>query len=371
MGVELIEEVEVEIETVQVEEKMRIAQGFLREAIQLVAMKKPPIASEVEEGVANRKLGENRTYKLYMQSEEDNSPVYSLTVEIFEFGSPEEWLIFKKQVKQALLRGDTLTVLNNEQAMFEEQTSENLKYCLNAMTVQVFPNKVYKLQKGVVKLNNHLAELPMPARVEAKKLEQEELLEVLENKIPTSWNFQIDKEGFDASSSTLKDFTKLCVCYKECEPKLVRATPKERGNKMPDVKQVKRLTMIGDDLLHNIIQMVEDITIASTMGIATTPLMSADSTSTGTREARIMNRRADPTRARRCVSTVARLSLVSPLPMEARTYTQLSKKKLPRLLAARKRKISTSLRPYPSCLEAMAGKTVIATPGSATPLTKQ
>eukprot|EP00957_Ditylum_brightwellii_P185293 14109206-Ditylum_brightwellii.AAC.1 len=30
----------------------------------------------------------------------------------------------------------------------------------------------------------------------------------------------MDKEGFNASSSTIKEFTKTCVCYKECEPKM-------------------------------------------------------------------------------------------------------------------------------------------------------
>eukprot|EP00957_Ditylum_brightwellii_P154017 11722575-Ditylum_brightwellii.AAC.1 len=61
-------------------------------------------------------------------------------------------------------------------------------------------------------------EFPMSAGVKARKLEREELLEVLENGIPTLWNFQMDKKGFDTSSSTLKDFTKICVHYKECEP---------------------------------------------------------------------------------------------------------------------------------------------------------
>eukprot|EP00957_Ditylum_brightwellii_P092755 7062563-Ditylum_brightwellii.AAC.1 len=76
---------------------MRIAQDFLREAIQLVATKKSPIAFKVEEGVAHRKLGESRMCKLCMQPEKDNSPVYSLTVEVFELGSPKEWLSFKSQ----------------------------------------------------------------------------------------------------------------------------------------------------------------------------------------------------------------------------------------------------------------------------------
>eukprot|EP00957_Ditylum_brightwellii_P164606 12532911-Ditylum_brightwellii.AAC.1 len=133
---------------------------------------------------------------------------------------------------QDLPRGDAQMVFNNKQAMFKEQTMDNLKHCLNARTVYVFLNKTYKLQKWytlymthkprhmsahkwiarVTKLNNYLTEFPMLTRVEAKKMDQEEILEVLENGIPTSWKFQIDKKGFNASSSTVKEFTKMCVC---------------------------------------------------------------------------------------------------------------------------------------------------------------
>eukprot|EP00957_Ditylum_brightwellii_P011220 849320-Ditylum_brightwellii.AAC.1 len=38
----------------------------------------------------------------------------------------------------------------------------------------------------VIKLNNYLTEFPTPAGIEAKKLEDEKILEVLENGIPTS-----------------------------------------------------------------------------------------------------------------------------------------------------------------------------------------
>eukprot|EP00957_Ditylum_brightwellii_P179387 13665598-Ditylum_brightwellii.AAC.2 len=117
---------------------------------------------------------------------------------------------------QDLLRGDALTMFNNKQAMFKEQMTEILEHCLNAMTIQVFPNK-----------------FSMPAGVEAKKLEQEELLEVLENRIPILWKFQMNKEGFDASSSTLKYFTKTCVCYKECKPKVTEKTYHEWGQDSP------------------------------------------------------------------------------------------------------------------------------------------
>eukprot|EP00957_Ditylum_brightwellii_P119628 9127106-Ditylum_brightwellii.AAC.1 len=72
---------------------MRIVKDFSRKTIQFIATKRPPIVLKVEEGVTNKKLGERRMYKLCMQPEEDNSPVYSLTIDIFKLGSPKEWLI--------------------------------------------------------------------------------------------------------------------------------------------------------------------------------------------------------------------------------------------------------------------------------------
>eukprot|EP00957_Ditylum_brightwellii_P012800 967549-Ditylum_brightwellii.AAC.1 len=65
---------------------------------------------------------------------------------------------------------------------------------------------------------------PTPTGVEARKVEQKELLEDLENRIPTLWKFQMNKEGFNASSSMLKDFTKTCICYKECKPNVTDKT---------------------------------------------------------------------------------------------------------------------------------------------------
>ena len=88
--------------------RMRIAKDFLREAIELVNTKRPPIKFKVEEGVTDKKLGESRTYKLCTQPKEEKSPVYSLRIEVFKLGSPKEWLIFKKQMKQ-VLKGQNVT----------------------------------------------------------------------------------------------------------------------------------------------------------------------------------------------------------------------------------------------------------------------
>eukprot|EP00957_Ditylum_brightwellii_P168701 12840690-Ditylum_brightwellii.AAC.1 len=95
---------------------MRIAKDFLREAIQLVATKRPLIVFKIEEQVTDRKLGEIRTYKLCMQPEEDNSPMYSLAIEVKQVlrGQNVGNMDAMYTLVQDLLRGNALTAFNNE-----------------------------------------------------------------------------------------------------------------------------------------------------------------------------------------------------------------------------------------------------------------
>eukprot|EP00957_Ditylum_brightwellii_P154303 11742460-Ditylum_brightwellii.AAC.1 len=103
------------------------------------------------------------------------------------------------------------------------------------------------------------------------------------------------------------------------------------------------------------------------MGIATTPQKSVGSPSTGAKDTHTMKGRKGPVRARRCVSAVARPSLVRPCPMKTKPSTQSSMRKLVLLLIAKKRRISTSLRLCPSHLIATRAMIEIETPGSSTP----
>eukprot|EP00957_Ditylum_brightwellii_P175409 13353330-Ditylum_brightwellii.AAC.1 len=114
-------------------------------------------------------------------------------------------------------------------------------------------------------------EFPTPTGIKTKKIEDKDILEVLENRIPTSWKFHMDKEGFDASSSMIKKCMKICVCYKECKPKETKENStackshSKRGEKRKAKhKANKRLTMTEDKILYNVIPMAEDITIATT-----------------------------------------------------------------------------------------------------------
>eukprot|EP00957_Ditylum_brightwellii_P155888 11866978-Ditylum_brightwellii.AAC.1 len=87
--------------------------------------------------------------------------------------------------------------------------------------------------------------------------------------------------------------------------------------------------------------MAEDVTIASTMSIATTPQKSVGSPPTSTKDACTMKDKTDFVTARRYVSAMVRPSHVRPCPMETRTYMQSSMRKLLQLLTARKGRIST------------------------------
>eukprot|EP00957_Ditylum_brightwellii_P042153 3192506-Ditylum_brightwellii.AAC.2 len=90
--------------------------------------------------------------------------------------------MFKKQVKQTfkgqnirsmdmaymlvwdLMREDALSVFNNEQATFDELIANNFS--------------------RITKLNNYLTKFPMPPRAVPRKMNREEILEVLEIRVP-------------------------------------------------------------------------------------------------------------------------------------------------------------------------------------------
>eukprot|EP00957_Ditylum_brightwellii_P114929 8764705-Ditylum_brightwellii.AAC.1 len=106
------------------------------------------------------------------------------------------------------------------------------------------------------------------------------------------------------------------------------------------------------------------------MGIATTPQKSVGSPSTGTKDAHAMKGKKDPMKTRGCISAVEGPSLVRPCPMETKTSTQSLMSKLSQLLTTRKRRISTSLRLYPSHLITTRTKIATTTPGLATRMMK-
>eukprot|EP00957_Ditylum_brightwellii_P086108 6551449-Ditylum_brightwellii.AAC.1 len=58
----------------------------------------------------------------------------------------------------------------------------------------------------MIKLNDYLESFPVPDGVTAKKISREEFVGVLEDGVPYQWKMEFEEEGFNSSSSTLKEF---------------------------------------------------------------------------------------------------------------------------------------------------------------------
>ena len=58
----------------------------------------------------------------------------------------------------------------------------------------------------MIKLNDYLVHFPVLDGVTATKISTEEFVDILEDRIPYQWKLEFEKEGFDLSSSTLKEF---------------------------------------------------------------------------------------------------------------------------------------------------------------------
>eukprot|EP00957_Ditylum_brightwellii_P147021 11193540-Ditylum_brightwellii.AAC.1 len=69
----------------------------------------------------------------------------------------------------------------------------------------------------MIELNDYLESFPVPDGATVKKITQEEFVDVLEDGVPYQWEVEFKKEGFDLSSSTLKEFLGMCVHLEEAE----------------------------------------------------------------------------------------------------------------------------------------------------------
>eukprot|EP00957_Ditylum_brightwellii_P149099 11353101-Ditylum_brightwellii.AAC.1 len=69
----------------------------------------------------------------------------------------------------------------------------------------------------MIKLNDYLVHFPVPDGVTSMKISREGFVNVLEDGVPYQWKLEFEKEGFNLSSSTLKEFLDMCVCLEEAE----------------------------------------------------------------------------------------------------------------------------------------------------------
>eukprot|EP00957_Ditylum_brightwellii_P075112 5707866-Ditylum_brightwellii.AAC.1 len=69
----------------------------------------------------------------------------------------------------------------------------------------------------MIKLNDYLEFFPVPGGVTATKIAREEFVDILEDRVLYQRKLEFKKEGFDLSSSMLKEFLDMFVCLEEAE----------------------------------------------------------------------------------------------------------------------------------------------------------
>ena len=177
-----------------------------------------------------------QVYKLRNVPKEKTSPTYELAVPYFSSGTPEEFLMFRENVERVckgqnvtdgpgkfliarrLLEGDALAVFNGALPAGEQETSDNFEVCMNAVRDFVFPPRALLIQKRYLRrfvrkqsgqktrdfiahlreINNYLLKFPPvnPGEV-PQALSDDELLDLLEFGVPTTWQREMVRQDFD------------------------------------------------------------------------------------------------------------------------------------------------------------------------------
>ena len=163
------------------------------------------------------------TFKLQSTPGDETSPTYGLTVGYFRTGTPEELLLFIKNLQKIivgtnittgpekytmarrLLQGDALAAFNRAATQNGTETNEHFKACLLALKTYIFPRKALSNQKRymrrilrkprnmttrefmtrLVEINEYLNEFP-PA-LGNQKLPEDELMDIAEFAVPATW----------------------------------------------------------------------------------------------------------------------------------------------------------------------------------------
>ena len=209
----------------------------------------PPIPLERPEAKELDK-GEYHTYKLRTNpTAGENSMLHSLDIPFFSNGKPEEWLKFEKNLQKvfigqavtsgpakiaiarSLLQGGALASFENSLEGVNE-TNDTFRRAMHAVKAHVFPKNAAALQRRWLRrnvrkpatmtsrefiarleeINAYIPLFPMgPEENAHTKLEEEEIVDIVEHGIPRSWqNHWIATGGHNPEERTLAKITELC-----------------------------------------------------------------------------------------------------------------------------------------------------------------
>eukprot|EP00957_Ditylum_brightwellii_P123241 9396731-Ditylum_brightwellii.AAC.1 len=178
---------------------MKINTKSLEFANHSVRNKPPPIPFYMPDSGKKLSPLDYQTYKLRTSLKDEKLAIYNLVVKYYELGTPEEWLQFMEAIVQVIKGPD----IQDGDAAYSLVKSllKGMLYKPSRTT-----NKVKRLKMAWI-----------PNRVTATKISCKEIVDILEDGILYQCKLEFKKEGFDLSSSALKEFLDMCVHLEEAE----------------------------------------------------------------------------------------------------------------------------------------------------------
>ena len=191
---------------------------------------------------------EKMSIQLRMIPTDENSKTFRKTVRVFSTGQPEEYLQWKNALQtciigqhattgptqyamaRRLLSGYALTTFENASTEVATETVATFKTALHALRTHVFPRKALHSQKRYMRrhmrktrdisarvfvariqeVNNYLNSFPPFA--EGQKLDDYELLEIMEASVPKNWQRVFTQQGYDPAENAggIEKFLDFC-----------------------------------------------------------------------------------------------------------------------------------------------------------------
>jgi hypothetical protein len=186
------------------------------------------------------------SFKLRAVPLDDKSQLYSLSIPYFSTGTPESWIIFRKNLDKVLIGQNVTTgpptyamarrvlegaALAKFEASVVERGTETLEHfalVIGDMGAYVFPQRALQMEKRFMrrfmrkprklKMREFMARVEelnhdlryFPAYVAGARLLEDELLDIYEYGVPSNWQKQFLLQGFDPIEHTKQEFLEFC-----------------------------------------------------------------------------------------------------------------------------------------------------------------
>ena len=206
----------------------------------------PPISLTKEDEKEYSK-GSYMSMKLRANPTDEHSPTHEIQVPYFKAGSCEQFLEFFDKVQavfvgqnlttgpqkvafmRTVLKGDALSHFNQYFLTAGNENGDTFEASIRSLITHIFPLRALRIQKRymrcymrkprdmkmrtyrnrVIELNNYLAKFPSNFN-DAQKIEEEELVDILEFGTPNKWQFEMVRMGFDSATSTSQELVEFC-----------------------------------------------------------------------------------------------------------------------------------------------------------------